>query len=48
MFNLLPNIQIYAHVRRDFLVLNLQATFRSGFLLKLASGLLWQKIRSEN
>ena len=27
----------------DFLVFNLQATFLLGFLLNLASGLLWQR-----
>ena len=31
------------HVRTDFLVFNLQATFLLGFLLNFASGLLWQR-----
>ena len=33
----------HEHVRRDFLVFNLQATFLLGFLLNFASGLLWQR-----
>ena len=36
-------IRIRVHVRRDFLLFILQATFLFGFLLNFASGLLWQR-----
>ena len=36
---------VRVRVRRDFLVFELQATFRKGFLLNLAGVLLWQRSR---
>ena len=36
-------VRVVVHVRRDFLVFELQATFLKGFLLNLAGALLWQR-----
>ena len=36
-------VRVCIRVPRDFLVLNLQATFLLGFLLSFESGLLWQR-----
>ena len=38
-----PYMHPAIHVRRDFVVFHLPATFLFGFLLNFASGLLWKR-----